>query len=79
MDVQSAYGKVPFGAAACAPPNAKVIAICGSIGDGIVELYKHGIDAIFPTIPAILPIEDVTKNAFENIERTARSIAILLK
>ena len=51
MDVQSAYGKVPFGAAACAPPNAIVIAICGRIGDVIVELYKHGIDAIFPTNP----------------------------
>jgi len=78
MDGQTIYGKAPVGAAACAPSNAKVIAICGSIGDGIEELYKHGIDAIFPTIPAILPIEDVMKNAFENIERTARNIAVLL-
>ncbi|QKE73923.1 glycerate kinase [Arthrobacter citreus] len=79
MDGQTVFGKAPVGAAACAPPNAKVIAICGSIGNGIEELYKHGIDAIFPTIPAIMPIEDVMKNAFENVERTARNIAILLK
>jgi len=79
MDGQTVYGKAPVGAAACAPPTAKVIAICGSIGDGIEVLYKHGIEAIFPTIPAILPLEDVMKNAFENIERTARNIAVLLK
>ncbi|PGL67460.1 glycerate kinase [Bacillus sp. AFS055030] len=79
MDGQTIYGKAPVGAASCAPSNAKVIAICGSIGKGIEELYKHGIDAIFPTIPAILPIEDVMKNAFDNIERTARNIAVLIK
>ncbi|WP_088072979.1 glycerate kinase [Gottfriedia luciferensis] len=79
MDGQTAFGKAPVGAAKCAPPDAKVIAICGSIGDGIEELSNHGIDAIFPTIPSIVPIEKVLENAFENIERTARNIAILLK
>lgn len=79
MDGQTAFGKAPVGAAACAPPNAKVIAICGSIGHGSEELYKHGIDAIFPTIPAILPIEEIMDNAFHNIQRTARNVAALLK
>lgn len=79
MDGQTVFGKAPVGAAACAPPNAKVIAICGSIGTGSEELYHHGIDAIFPTIPAILPIEDIMSHAFENIERTARNVASLLK
>jgi len=79
MDGQTVFGKAPVGAAACAPPNAKVIAICGSIGNGSEELYNHGIDAIFPTIPAILPIEEIMSNAFNNIERTARNVASLLK
>lgn len=79
MDGQTAFGKAPVGAAACAPPSAKVIAICGSIGNGSEELYKHGIDAIFPTIPSIMPIEEIMSNAFENIKRTARNIAVLLK
>jgi glycerate 2-kinase len=79
MDGQTAFGKAPVGAAACAPPNAKVIAICGSIGKDSEELYNHGIDAIFPTIPAILPMEDIMSNAFENIQRTSRNIAVLLK
>jgi len=79
MDGQTAIGKAPVGAASCAPPTAKVIAICGSIGNGSDEIYKHGIDAIFPTIPAILPIEEIMNNAFDNIERTARNIAALLK
>lgn len=79
MDGQTAFGKAPVGAAACAPPSAKVIAICGSIGKGSEELYNHGIDAIFPSIPAILPLDEIMQNAFENIERTARNVASILR
>ncbi|MDQ7863605.1 glycerate kinase [Peribacillus frigoritolerans] len=35
MDRQTIFGKAPSGVAKCAPPKAKVIAICGSVGEGI--------------------------------------------
>jgi glycerate 2-kinase len=79
MDKQTQYGKAPVGVASCAPPNAKVIAICGSIGDGSEVLHQFGIDAIFPTIPALLPFDMIMDQAFANIERTARNIAALLQ
>jgi glycerate 2-kinase len=79
IDGQTLYGKAPAGVASCAPQNAKVIAICGSIGAGSEALYDYGFDAIFPTIPALLPTETIMSNAFANIERTARNIASLLR
>jgi glycerate 2-kinase len=79
IDGQTIYGKAPVGVASCAPPQAKVIAICGSVGTDSEALYDYGIDAIFPTIPAILPIDTIMGNAFANIERTARNIASLLR
>lgn len=75
IDGQTLYGKAPMGVASCAPATAKVIAICGSVGAGIESLYQNGFDAIFPTIPALLPTETIMSNAFINIKRTARNVA----
>ncbi|RFU63578.1 glycerate kinase [Bacillus sp. V59.32b] len=79
IDGQTIFGKAPAGVAACAPSKAKVIAICGSVGEGNEALYDHGFDAIFPTIPALLPLEHIMGNAFVNVERTARNVAALLR
>ncbi|WP_340373089.1 glycerate kinase [Peribacillus sp. FSL E2-0218] len=79
IDSQTIYGKAPAGVAKCAPRKAKVIAICGSVGEGSEALYDHGFDAIFPTIPAMLPIENILSGAFANIERTSRNVAALLR
>jgi glycerate kinase len=49
------------------------------VGEGSEVLYDHGFDAIFPTIPAILPIENILGGAFKNIERTSRNVAALLR
>ncbi|WP_057912370.1 glycerate kinase [Peribacillus muralis] len=79
IDSQTIFGKAPAGVAKCAPRKAKVIAICGSVGEGSEALYDHGFDAIFPTIPAMLPIENILSGAFVNIERTSRNVAALLR
>ncbi|SFF05090.1 glycerate kinase [Bacillus sp. OV194] len=79
IDGQTLYGKAPIGVASCAPLHARVIAICGSIGEGSEVLYSHGIDAIFPTIPELLSTESIMSSAFPNIQRTARNIAALLR
>ena len=78
IDGQTLYGKAPAGVAQCAPRTATVIAICGSVGEGAEVLFDHNFDAIFPTIPALLPIHDILSGAFENIKRTSRNIAALL-
>jgi glycerate 2-kinase len=79
IDGQTLYGKAPMGVASCAPPQAKVIAICGSVGIGSEALYEYGFDAIFPTIPGLLPIEQIMDGAYTNIETTSRNIAALLQ
>ncbi|PLT33399.1 glycerate kinase [Bacillus sp. V5-8f] len=79
IDGQTLFGKAPAGVAACAPPTSKVIAICGSVGEGSEVLYDHGFDAIFPTIPALLPFKDIMGGAYANVERTARNVAALLR
>ncbi|MFD0051524.1 glycerate kinase [Actinomycetes bacterium NPDC127524] len=78
MDGQTIFGKAPAGVAKCAPPHTKVIAICGSVGEGAEILYEHGFDAVFPTLPDLMPMEDLLKQAYKNIERTSRNIAALL-
>lgn len=79
IDGQTLYGKAPMGVVSCAPPQAKVIAICGSVGIGSEALYAHGFDAIFPTIPALLPIEQIMDGAYTNIKTTSRNIAALIQ
>ena len=78
IDGQTINGKAPIGVARCAPPSATVVAICGGVGPGSEVLYNHGIHAIFPTIPALASKETIMNNAFSNIERTARNVAMLL-
>lgn len=79
IDGQTLNGKAPIGVAHCAPQTATVIAICGGVGDGSELLYDNGIDAIFPTVPAIASKETVMSNAFSNVERTARNVAALIR
>jgi glycerate 2-kinase len=79
IDGQTIYGKAPVGVAGCVPKSATVIAICGGVGTGSELLYDHGIDAIFPTVPSIAPKETIINNAYENIERTARNVAALIR
>lgn len=79
IDRQTLLGKAPIGVAMYAPPTAKVIAICGSVGIDIDKFDDHRIDAIFPTIPAPIPLTDLLNRAYEDVERTARNIAMLLR
>ena len=76
IDFQSALGKVPVGVASRAKKirNVPVIAIAGAKGEGCETLYNFGIDAIFDTVPGVMPLEDVMRQAEENLERTAENV-----
>lgn len=77
IDFQTKYGKTPYGVAQAvkaSSPNAKVIAICGSLGDGIEELYEVGIHAIFSTAPGPALLEDLISNSRAIIEGTTENV-----
>lgn len=76
IDFQSALGKVPVGVASRAKKirNVPVIAIAGAKGEGCETLYSFGIDAIFDTVPGVMPLEDVMRQAEENLEKTAENV-----
>jgi len=80
MDAQTAKGKVPTGVARRAKRyDVNVIAICGAVEEGYEEVYKHGIDAVFDTTPGVASLNEVLKNAKNNIKTTSQNIARLLK
>ena len=62
MDAQTVFGKTPIEAAK--EHHAPVIAICGSLGEGYQDVYKHGIDSAFSLIeqPESLPSLLITLN-----------------
>lgn len=76
IDFQSALGKVPVGVASRAKKirNVPVIAIAGAKGEGCETLYSFGIDAIFDTVPGVMPLEDVMRQAEANLEKTAENV-----
>ena len=76
IDFQSALGKVPVGVAERAKKvrNVPVIAIAGAKGEGCETLYQFGIDAIFDTVPGIMPLEDAMSGAERNLLDTAENV-----
>ncbi len=65
MDFQSINGKAPLGVAKVAKEfNVPVIAIVGSEGSNVDEVYHHGIDLIIDILNKPMSIEE----AIENVE-----------
>lgn len=82
MDFQTKFGKTPYGVMKAAKevnPEIKVVAIAGSVGEDIEELYADGFDGIFSIIPKPSTLEELLKQGPENITRTTESICRLLK
>ncbi|MBO7215248.1 MAG: glycerate kinase [Clostridia bacterium] len=77
LDSQSAMGKAPVGVSKLAKKyGKKVIAFCGSVGDGAEELNNHGIDAFFSILnaPCTLEFAMDKQNAKENLVKTAKQV-----
>jgi len=75
IDVQTQFGKTPYGVAQVAKKHHKpVIAIAGSIGDGAEVLYTLGIDAIFSIVDKPMDLQKAMENAPQLLENTAERI-----
>ena len=79
LDAQTLMGKVAGGISQLAKANHKpVIAICGSV-DGLNATQTTQFDVVMPSIQKIESIDNVLKNAYENIETTAMNIAAAMQ
>ncbi|WP_119326847.1 glycerate kinase [Companilactobacillus musae] len=82
IDFQTKFGKTPIGVAKATKevnPDATVIAIAGSIGEKISELYPLGIDAIFTCVPGVEELSQAIQNTDKNLQQAAENIARLIK
>ena len=79
LDTQTSMGKVAGGISQLAKAShTPVIAICGSV-DGLKPAETTQFDVVMPSIQKIDTIDNVFKNAYDNIETTAFNIAAAIK
>lgn len=75
IDGQSLKGKVPVGIAErAAKYGVPVIAVVGDIGEGIEEVYKHGISAVFSINRRAVPFEIARKTCRQDLQATVEDI-----
>jgi glycerate kinase len=75
IDAQTASGKTPMGVAQEASKfNVPTIALAGSIGKGIEDLYPHGIISIHSIVNAPMFLQDAIQNASELLEQSAEQV-----
>ncbi|MNR21152.1 Glycerate kinase [compost metagenome] len=64
LDGQTVFGKTPIGVARRAKQHGlPVIAIGGSLGDGVEAVHQHCIDAVFACVQQITTLDDALENA----------------
>ncbi len=81
IDFQTKFGKTPYGVAQAfkaVNPDKKVIAIAGTVGEDIEELYEVGIDAVFSSAPGAAKLEELIEQATFNLAQTAENIVRVL-
>lgn len=80
IDNQTKFGKVPVGVAKRAKLyNKPVIAIAGSVGDDIDDLYQMGIDLVLDIINKPMNLSYAMENAEKLMIDTGKTIGRLLK
>ena len=78
LDSQGFAGKAPIGVAKRTPEGVPVIAICGSLSEGLPSLPFENIQAAFSILEKSEPLEDSLKNARLYLEHTSTNIGRLL-
>jgi glycerate kinase len=79
IDFQTQFGKTPYGVARVAKKHGKpVIAVAGTIGKGIDELYSKGIDVVISILDRPLSLEEAIQETPTLLEATGERIGRLL-
>lgn len=79
MDFQTRFGKTPYGVARIAKRHKKpVIAVAGTLGEGVETLYNEGFDAILPILDAPMTLEEATGKTALLLEATGERIGRML-
>ncbi len=82
LDAQTVMGKAPIGVAKLAKKyGKKVIAFSGCVTEDAEVCNEHGIDAFFPALRKVTTLEEAldTKNAYQNLRKTATQVFRLLR
>lgn len=75
MDVQTQYGKTPYGVASAAKKyGIPVIALAGQIGKDARVLYEMGIDSIFSIVEGVTTLEEAMENAPVLLQNAAERV-----
>lgn len=76
LDGQSLHGKTPVGVAHVARrAGVPVIALAGSVGEGLAELREVGIEAAFSLAPGPITLADACARAAQELENRAEALA----
>lgn len=79
IDWQSARGKVPVGIANRAKKyGVPVIALCGSIGEGMEAVYEHGITAVFSAVRTTADFPSIKKTCRDDMRLLCDAVIRLL-
>ncbi|MFK7691295.1 glycerate kinase [Paenibacillus sp. HJGM_3] len=77
-DAQTANGKVPAGIAALGQQHGvPVVCLSGGLGDGVEELYAHGLTALFSIANRPLTLDEAMREGAALLEQAAENIARL--
>ncbi|RVU85348.1 glycerate kinase [Leucothrix sargassi] len=81
IDSQTIRGKTPIGVSkrAKAFADIPVVALAGSVASDADVVFEHGIDALFSVVPGVVTLDEALAAADENLYKTARNAAQLLK
>ena len=82
LDGQTVMGKAPIGVARLAKRYGKrVLAFSGILGDGVEAVNAAGVDAYFPILRKLVPLEEAldVKNAAANLSATVEQVFRVLK
>lgn len=76
LDGQSLHGKTPVGVARLARrAGVPVIALAGSLGEGLAELRDEGIEAAFSLVPGPITLAQACAQAAVELENRAEALA----
>ena len=79
-DGQTAFGKLPCRVGDMAKKYGKpVVVLSGSVLESAVDLYDHGITALFDTVPAPMSLDSVMENAEKSLVFTAKNLGRMIE